>query len=760
LNEKTFTIIVTGLVQGVGFRPFVYRTAKILGLTGWVQNTNENVQIEVTGEVHNINSFTKSLREDAPSAAVIENINVTETELKPYTEFIILKSFNISDEITEISPDIAVCDECLLDIEKPGNRKAYAFVNCTNCGPRFTIIEDLPYDRARTTMKIFEMCPVCRQEYETITDRRFHAQPVACNVCGPQYELIVNKSKISNDINVIMEHVAHCITSGGIVLVKGLGGMHLACNAFSESAIVKLRNLKKRDGKPFAVMFRDIDSLRHFAEINSVEEKSLLSWQRPIVLLEKKKRSMEPLLPENLTSGLNLAGVMLPYMPFHYMLFKQLKTDAIVLTSGNFSNEPILIENDDAKEVFSSLIDAIVLHNREIFNRTDDSVVRVIKGKERIFRRSRGYAPGPVRTALNADGIVAFGAELTNCFCVGKGEKAFLSQHIGDLQSVETTLFYEKSIAQFIKLFRIKPSLLATDMHPDYISTRTALNFRMVPVVMVQHHHAHIASCMAEHGLDEKVTGVALDGTGYGTDGNIWGSEFMVCDLNEFERITHFEYIPLPGGDTATEEPWRIAVSWLYKVSGRDFLNLEIPLLHQIDGDKIEVILKMIDRKINCPLTSGAGRLFDAVASLLGLVQVATFQAEGPMRLESLAEAGIDGCYPVTYGVTIGFDETIRAIIDDILNSVDKVTIATKLHNTIILTIFDNVRKIRSDRGINKVVLSGGVFQNRYLLTGTTELLLKNKFEVYSHAKVPTNDGGIALGQLAVASKRRELKCV
>jgi hydrogenase maturation protein HypF len=760
LNEKSVKILVTGLVQGVGFRPFVFRIAGRFGLTGWVQNTNENVKIKVTGSIQSINSFITSLGEDAPPAAILENISVTETETEFFTEFTILESHNVSDEITEISPDIAVCQECLLDIEKPGNRIDYAFVNCTNCGPRFTIIEDLPYDRAKTIMKSFKMCPACRNEYETVTDRRFHAQPVACNVCGPQYELIVNKITISNDIKDILVHVSNYIRTGGIVLLKGLGGMHFACDAFNETAVEKLRNLKKRDGKPFAVMFRDIDSLKHYADINTIEEKSLLSWKRPIVLLGKKRRPVHPVLPGNLTSGLNLVGVMLPYMPFHYMLFKRLETNAIVLTSGNFSNEPILIENGEAKAKFSSLTNAIVLHDREIFNRTDDSVVRISDGKERILRRSRGYAPAPVRTTLNADGIVAFGAELTNCFCVGKGEKAFLSQHIGDLQSVETTLFYEKSIAQFIKLFRIKPSLLATDMHPDYISTRTGQNFGKFPVVTVQHHHAHIASCMAEHFLDEKVIGVALDGTGYGTDGNIWGSEFIVCDLNDFERITHFEYIPLPGGDTATEEPWRIAVSWLFKVYGRDFLKLDIPLLHQVDCEKIEMILKMIERKINCPLTSGAGRLFDAVASLLGLVQVATFQAEGPMRLESLAEDGRAESYPVTCGQTIGFDKTIRALIDDILNNVDKVTIATKLHNTIILTIFDSVKKIRSREGINKVVLSGGVFQNKYLLTGTTELLQKNKFEVYSHASVPTNDGGIALGQLAVASKRRELKCV
>jgi hydrogenase maturation protein HypF len=507
-------------------------------------------------------------------------------------------------------------------------------------------------------------------------------------------------------------------------------------------------------------MFRDINSLKKFAEIDTIEKKSLLGWQRPIVLLEKKKSNVPPFFSGYLNAGLNLLGVMLPYMPLHYLLFRRLATPAIVLTSGNFSNEPILTDNSDAIEQFSEIADALVLHNRDIFNRTDDSVVRVIGSRERIFRRSRGYVPAPVRTALNTDGIVAFGAELTNCFCVGKGGKAFLSQHIGDLQSVESTLFYERTIAQFIKLFRIKPSLLAADMHPDYISTRTAADFGNQAVVMVQHHHAHIASCMAEYGLDEKVTGVAFDGTGYGTDGNIWGSEFLVCDLNDFNRVTHFEYIPLPGGDIATEEPWRIAVSWLYKVFGKSFFDLDIPPMNQIDHGKIEIIVQMIDRNINSPLSSGAGRFFDAVASLLGLVQIATFQAEGPMRLESLVQHNCYDSYPFKSGKTICLDETIRAIVEDIVNNTGNMTIATKLHNTIIMTIFDTVSTIRLNEGINKVVLSGGVFQNKYLLAGTTELLQKNNFEVYSHATVPANDGGIALGQLAVASKRRELKCV
>ena len=507
-------------------------------------------------------------------------------------------------------------------------------------------------------------------------------------------------------------------------------------------------------------MFRDLECLKQYAEVDPVEAQSLISWRSPIVLLKKKDSPGRPGLAKGLNAGLNLLGVMLPYLPLHHMLFRSLTTDAIVLTSGNFSSEPILIDNQVALKQFSPFVDAIILHNRDIYNRTDDSVVRVIDGKERIFRRSRGYVPTPVRTALHTEGIVAFGAELTNCFCVGKGQKAFLSQHIGDLQGIETTTFYEKTIAQFLGLFRVTPALIAVDMHPDYISTKTGLQWGDLPVVRVQHHHAHIAACMAEYKLDEKVIGIALDGSGYGTDGNIWGAEFLVCDLNDFTRMTHFEYTPLPGGDLATEEPWRMAVSWLYKVFGSSFTAMEMPFLKHIDPYKIGLITRMIDKNINCPLTSGAGRLFDTVASLLDLVQVATFQAEGPMRLESIARHDCTGSYPYTLSQTIMFGETIRGIVEDIGKGLDKATIAAKFHNTIISAIFNTTNAIRLKEGINKAVLSGGVFQNKYLLEGTTKILQQHHFEVYSHATVPTNDGGIALGQLAVAAKRRELLCV
>ena len=760
MSEKSLQIIVTGLVQGVGFRPFVFRIASRFGLTGWVKNTNENVIINVNGSLRNISGFLLSLKDEAPPAAMINDISTMEIEPVHSNKFVIVESNDVSSEITEISPDIAVCDECLLDMDKPGTRLDYAFVNCTNCGPRFTIIQDLPYDRDKTTMQSFAMCPGCRQEYENVKDRRFHAQPIACNLCGPHYELFTGGKLISDNTDIIAESVSRYIENGGIVLVKGLGGMHLVCDAFDEEAVQKLRNLKNRDGKPFAVMFRDIEGLRSYVEIDNEEKQSLLSWKRPIVLLRKKKTLSSPLLAETISSGLNILGVMLPYLPFHYLLFRHLKSPAIVMTSGNFSSEPILMNNIDAIDQFSSCVDAIVLHNRDIYNRTDDSVIRVIGAKERIFRRSRGYVPAPIRTSLNTEGVMAFGAELTNCFSVGKKQNVYLSQHIGDLQRYETTWFYEQTIIQFIKLFRIKPSLIAVDMHPDYVSTKTGLAYVDLPVVRVQHHHAHIASCMAENMLDEKVIGVALDGTGYGTDGNIWGSEFLICDLNDFTRISHFDYIPLPGGDSATEEPWRIAISYLYKIYGKRFLELDLPFLKNIEIEKIRLIIQMIDNRINCPLTSGAGRLFDCVASLIDLVQTATFQAEGPMRLESIVDPECTNSYTFTAGDTICFDETLKSIVQDIINGIEKVTIATKFHNTIILAIFDTVNTIRLNSGINKVVLSGGVFQNKYLSEKTMDLLLKNNFEVYSHSSVPANDGGLALGQLAVASKRRELLCV
>ena len=749
------------MVQGVGFRPFVYRLAGRYRLSGWVRNTNRNVLITVTGETSVLQNFLRSIREEAPAASVVEEIEMHDAALQTFDGFTILASRDVSDDVTGISPDIAVCSECMDDTRSPGIRENYPFVNCTHCGPRFTIIRDLPYDRPLTTMQPFVMCPECHREYETVLDRRFHAQPVACNRCGPHYELHSGGKRVPGTPKELTAKVAELIGHGGVVLIKGLGGMHLACDAFSEQAVERLRKIKIREGKPFAVMFRNDVVLRDHVILSTEEETSLKSWRRPIVLLKMKETNESgSRLPAGINADLDRIGVMLPYMPVHYMLFDELKTDAIVLTSGNLSDEPILINNEEAVRKFSGSADALLLHNRDIHNRADDSVVKIMDGRERILRRSRGYVPSAINLDDNAGGIVAFGAELTNCFCVGKAHKAILSQHIGDLKGMETEAFYRESMERFLHLFRVKPVLHAADLHPEYLSTKIARQKADIPLVLVQHHHAHIASCMAEYRIGGKVIGVALDGTGYGDDGHTWGSEFMVCDLLDYERMFHFEYLPLPGGDRGAEEPWRMAVSWLNSLYGKGFRDLGLPFLAGIDPEKPDFILQMIERKVNSPLTCGAGRIFDAVSSLLNLCQVATFRAEGPMRLESVIQSGIEDFYPFEISETIKLDEILHGIVEDILRGTSTGVISARFHNTIAAIVAAAASSIRNSYDIHRVVLSGGVFQNGYLFERTVNILRKDNFEVYTHAAVPCNDGGIALGQLAVAAERRNKGCV
>ncbi len=755
--EKACHISVTGLVQGVGFRPFVYRIAVKHDLSGWVRNTNECVEIFIQGPVNSIENFLIELRSDPPVASNIDQVIPVYTEPIDIRGFRITRSENTSDKITEISPDIAVCHECLEDMYLQPNRINYPFVNCTNCGPRFTIINDLPYDRKSTSMMTFQMCDSCRREYEDVKDRRFHAQPVACADCGPHYTLYRGSDRIE-EIEKIISSTAELIMKGGIMAVKGLGGYHLACDATNEDAVNRLRLLKNREGKPLAVMFRDLETLRHYAEVSEAEEYSLLSWKRPIVLLQaKSQRHLAP----GVSIGLNTIGAMLPYLPFHHLLFRELNIPAIVLTSGNISDEPILIDDRKALDTFLLNTGGVVTYNREIENRTDDSVVRIIFNTERVFRRSRGFAPAPVTLKLYTGGILATGAELVNTFCIGKGNQAILSQYIGDLQNAETTSFYEESLNKFQKLFRMKPDLIATDLHPDYFTSRFAESIKdSLKLVRVQHHHAHIASCMAEHGLDEPVLGVAMDGTGFGADGNTWGAEFLYCDLADFTRETHFEYVPLPGGDKGIEEPWRMAVSYLFKIFGEDIYHLEIPFLKKIEKGKTGFILNMIRSGTNCPLVSSAGRLFDAVSAMLDLCLFSTFSSEAPMRLESIIEPGCSENYRFSISETVNFDSTFHGILEDIKKKVNPGFISAKFHNTLILVIFEVMNKMKIQHQCNKVVLSGGTFQNKYLLEGIAKMLTGSGFEVYSHHIVPTNDGGISLGQLAVAAKRRQLSCV
>ena len=750
--ERAIDIRVYGLVQGVGFRPFVYTLASSLNLFGWALNRNDCVQIRIQGQQHVLEEFLEHLQTEAPPLSKIESVIAEEASLAALSDFKILTSQSRSAEITQVSPDVAVCPDCLEDIKHQENRIDYPFVNCTNCGPRFSIIEDLPYDRAKTTMKSFQMCHQCQHEYEDVTNRRFHAQPNACQHCGPAYKLIYKDQSIEN-IEQILETAAQLLKSGHILAIKGIGGFHLACDATNELAVKKLRQRKQREKKPFAVMFGSLKRVNDYAEVNENEEQLLLSPKRPIVLLKKKKD-----LAPSVTQGLYNLGIMLPYTPFHYLLFERLTTEAIVLTSGNISEEPIIISNERALEDLSLIADAVLVYNREIHNRCDDSVVSVVNRIPRLLRRSRGWVPAPVNLMCDVEGLIATGAELKNCFCIGKGSKAILSQHIGDLKNAETYEFYQEAFGRFQRLFRVKPEFIACDLHPDYLSTRFAKDCGL-KTIPVQHHHAHIASCMAEHGLDEQVIGISFDGTGLGDDQHIWGGEFLLCDLNDYTRMSHFDYVPMPGGDKAAEEPWRMGIAYLYKTFGRGFLKYNIPFLQQVNKGKLRILLSAIDKDINCPLTSSVGRLFDAVAALINFVTVSGFEAEAPIRLEAILGQTSER-YHYRINKTIIVDALIRELIKDVYAEVPKSIISAKFHNTIVSIIVELASKIRAECGINKVVLSGGVFQNTYLLEQSENGLTEKKFLVYTHRQVPANDGGICLGQLAVAAKRRELGCV
>ncbi len=750
-TQKAVNIAIYGLVQGVGFRPFVYNLATSLDLSGWALNRNDGVQIHVQGKQYQLEEFVKKLRTEAPPLSRIESLHTEEAHPEKLTGFTIRVSQSHSADVTRVSPDVAVCQDCLDDMKRQANRLNYPFVNCTNCGPRFSIIRDLPYDREKTTMQPFVMCRSCQEEYETLTNRRFHAQPNACWDCGPQYELVSEGERIHGN-DIILEIVCRLLEQGKIAAIKGIGGFHLACDAANEEAVAALRRRKHREGKPFAVMFRNLESVREYAAVNEAEARLLLSEKRPIVLLNSSQLHKKALAP-SVSNGLDSIGVMLPYTPLHYLLFERLVTDALVLTSGNISDEPIVISNEDAEKTLSQVADAILSYNRDIHNRSDDSVVSVVNGTPRLLRRSRGWVPQPVTLHFDVEGIVATGAELKNCFCVGKGRQAILSQHIGDLKNLETYEFYQEAFDRFTRLFRVKPERIACDRHPDYLSTRFAREYGL-PCIEVQHHHAHIASCMAEFGLDEQVIGISLDGTGLGDDQQIWGGECLICDLHDYQRFSHFEYVPMPGGDKAAEEPWRMGISYLYRIFGKEFFELDIPFVQTLDKNTVELLLTAIDKGINCPHTSSAGRLFDAVAAIINLVTTNSFEAEAPIRLESrISAVPFHEIYPYRIKERIDVDELIRAIVNDVRQHIPTSVIAARFHNTMSAIILDLAQRMRAETGIHRVVLSGGVFQNRFLLGRTEKILQEHQFSVYSNVQVPANDGGICAGQLAVAAK-------
>jgi hydrogenase maturation protein HypF len=684
----------------------------------------------VEGDTKTVDRFSNEILENAPPASRIKSIDVIPKTVEGYDKFSIAGSKTTDDQITEISPDIAVCDECLADMTTDLGRINYPFINCTNCGPRFTIIEGLPYDRPKTTMKDFRMCGKCRSEFNNILDRRFHAQPNACNECGPEY-LYRDPAKSISGTKQVLKAISSVIASGQTVAIKGMGGYHLMCDALNNEAVTRLRARKQREAKPFAVMFRDFFQVRKYCYVDKYEEREIKSWRRPILILKQKKT-----LAVSVSNGLGTIGAMLPYMPFHYLLFRILKTPAVVLTSGNLSDEPIIIDDTAAEQQLMTVADSIVSYNRRISNRTDDSVIRVVNGKINTIRRSRGFVPQPVDLNFKVEGILALGAEQKNSFCIGRDSQAIMSQYIGDLKNIPACDFYKETIDRFSELFRFRPEYIACDLHPDYFSTNYASFLEKehnIPVLRVQHHHAHIVSCMAEHGLDEKVIGISLDGTGYGTDEKTWGGEFLIADTAGFTRFTHFDYIPMPGGDRVVEEPWRMAFSYLFRYFGNTLDYDSIPVFRSLDRQKFDLVKDMIQMGINSPLSSGAGRLFDAVSALIGLCPVSLY-------------------YPFTIDKSIIFADTFKAILTD-MQRADVSLISAKFHNTVAQVILEVAEKMRKDVSVNKVVLSGGVYQNKYLLGKTINKLEQNRFEVFTNHQVPVNDGGISLGQLGVASK-------
>ncbi len=821
-------IHITGVVQGVGFRPFVYGLATRYGLRGWVCNTSAGVDIEVDGAPEVLAQFVADLSTQAPPLAHIDSIEVTETSSNGFTTFAIHHSIANPVDFMPISPDITLCDDCRHELFDPNDRRyLYPFLNCTNCGPRFTIITDIPYDRPFTTMADFVMCEECAKEYADPLNRRFHAQPVACPKCGPTVQLMIR------DVTGAMQDagcktqaatlavVRDLLAQGKIVAIKGLGGFHLACDATNDEAVAELRQRKGRIDKPFALMAANVAAIEHFCEV-TLEERSLLeSKEHPIVLLKKKsltslralrakqspadtseiassrpsttqRKDAAPLgmllamtrLSPQVAPGQSTLGVMLPYTPLHELLFANSQLPAanyqlLVMTSGNFSEEPIATDNDDALARLAPLADAFLLHNRDIHMRCDDSVVRIFEGEELPMRRSRGYAPYPVKlptlqVRVPTDGkqatILAVGAELKNTFCVAREDYAFISHHIGDLENYETLRSFESGIAHFERLFRIKPEIIAYDLHPNYLATRYALDRAErdgLKSIGVQHHHAHIAACMAEHGLrgDQPVIGVAFDGTGYGSDGAIWGGEFLLADYRGFERAAHLEYLPLPGGDAATKHPYRIALSYL-RQAGIEWTD-DLASVRAASPIERATIRKQIESNLNTFSTSSMGRLFDAVASICDVRQNVNYEGQAAIEFEALVDEGETGGYAFeveadsvvrptgrlrTGAYCVKLDGLIRAVVADTRSGVPTPLISARFHNGLAQLVLEVCERLRHERGLCEVALSGGVFQNVTLLQKTCKRLRGADFTVYTHHLVPPNDGGLALGQAVIAA--------
>ncbi|NOY14194.1 MAG: carbamoyltransferase HypF [Deltaproteobacteria bacterium] len=748
-------IRIEGIVQGVGFRPFVYRLATERQLAGSVFNDSRGVLVDIEGPAAVIRSFLAALQTELPPLASISRL---ESETRPVVGtagFAIVESRTGSSRVAQIAPDCHVCPDCLAELfDHQDRRYRYPFINCTNCGPRYSIVTGIPYDRPLTTMADFPMCEVCRSEYENPLSRRFHAQPNACAECGPQLSFADAQGQRLPVADPLAEAIRR-LQAGEIVAVKGLGGYHLVVDAANDTAVRRLRKRKLRDEKPFALMGPDVDQIRRLAHLCKAEEKLLTSVERPIVLLRRRAACC---LSDVVAPNNKFLGFMLPYTPLHHLLLEEFT--ALVMTSGNQSDEPIAFENSDAQARLQGIADCYLQHNRRIHIRTDDSITRVLDGQPVLYRRSRGYVPRGVKLPAELPAVLAVGAELKNTICLTRDGHAYLSQHIGDLKNQQVVDSLQQTIAHLQKVFEIEPQLLAHDLHPDYLSTRVAEQLAgELPLVAVQHHHAHLASCLVDNGQPGPAIGVIFDGIGYGSDGHIWGGEFLLGDLREFKRVGRLAYRPLPGGDAATREPWRMAVSYLYSAFGAELPELEF--LRQLDGSALKLLLQMIEKRLNSPLTSSVGRLFDAVSALIGVRNRVSYEGQAALELEMLINQ--DGSEESAYSFAlkriddlyhIDPNPMIRSLVTDLTAGVSLAQISARFHNGLAQTILDVCRSIAAEHGSLPVALSGGVFQNRYLTERAAELLRGAGFKVLLHRQVPPNDGGLALGQAAIAGTR------
>jgi hydrogenase maturation protein HypF len=713
------------------------------------------VVIEVEGHGGDLQGFVSEFAKRPPVLARIEKIEVWDNlDLQGYGRFEIRDSIREEDQFVPVSPDVSICEECLEELFDPDDRRyRYPFINCTNCGPRFTITRDTPYDRKNTTMVEFTLCRPCKGEYEDPADRRFHAQPNACPACGPHISLLDSRGGKVECPDIVSE-VRDLILGGFTIAIKGIGGYHLACDATNSFAVARLRGRKYRQDKPFALMTEGIEAVKSFCHIEKDEETLLLSPARPIVLLQK--RDDVRLVAEEVAPGNRHLGVMLPYSPLHYLILRKVERP-LVMTSGNISDEPISYQDADALLRLAKIADYFLLHNRKINQRVDDSVARVFAGAPMMIRRSRGYVPLPITLPLSGREVLACGGQLKNTFCLTKGNQAFLGPHIGDLDSMATLRSLEEGVEHFKRLFRLRPEVICHDLHPDYLSTRYALE-QEGEKIGVQHHHAHFASCLGENGSTERAIGVVFDGSGYGEDDCIWGGEFLTGDLGSFERMAHLEYVAMPGGEQAIKEPYRMAFSYLLESFGDDAFDVVEGLNLGWNLSKLRVFKQIIERGINSPLTSSMGRLFDAVAALLGIRERVNYEGQAAIELEMRASDGEAGEYPFelsdTVPLKIGVRGVIRGIIADLRAGRAKGLIAAHFHRTISAVIVLVCRRIREKTDVNTVALSGGVFQNIRLLSLSAERLKENGFQALTHRLVPPNDGGISLGQACVALER------